>query len=163
MSPEELERNLRAGYSGKDPLDQMGLFGMGFNVATARLGNRTTVKTTQAGDEHWATVTIDFRELEANDSYELTVEFEEKAHESDHGTEIIIERLEEIARTLRYKNIGEDLGDMDTPVIENENVKITLDGDEIESRGHVTSNEVGPDVVPIHPGESRDLDCARLI
>lgn len=155
MAPRELEKNLRAGYSGKDPIDELGLFGMGFNVATARLGSRTTVKTTQAGQERWALVTIDFRELEANNSYELDVEFEDKKDPSDHGTEIIIEQLEEISRTLRHKSIDEELGDMYTPVIENENISIILDGDEISSKPHCTWNkdrsvEISGEEFPAH-------------
>jgi len=38
MSLETLENALRAGWSGNDPLSKLGLFGMGFNIATARLG-----------------------------------------------------------------------------------------------------------------------------
>jgi len=135
MSKEELERNLRAGYSGKDPLNEMGLFGMGFNIASARLGNQTRVKTTRTGDEQWAVATIDFRDLERRNSFEVGVEFEEKDDSNNHGTEIVIGQLNEIARTLRRKqNMPEDLGDWYTPVLERENVKITLDGDELETR-----------------------------
>jgi len=103
MSKDDLERNLKAGYSGKDPLGDMGLFGMGFNIATARLGNQTTVRTTQEGDDRWAVVTIDLRELEADNSYELDVNFEEKQDPSDHGTEIIIDQLAELSRTLQQR------------------------------------------------------------
>lgn len=155
MSKEELERNLRAGYSGKDPVDEMGLFGMGFNIATARLGNRTTVRTTRTGDESWAVVTIDFQKLEAQNSYELEVEEENKADSSDHGTEIIIEQLEEVSRTLRRQSLDETLGDMYTPVLENENVAIIINGDEITARPHCIWNkersvEIGNEEFPAY-------------
>ncbi|MCF2435226.1 ATP-binding protein [Streptomyces thinghirensis] len=39
MDYERLERAVRAGWSGNDMHDKLGLFGMGFNVATARLGS----------------------------------------------------------------------------------------------------------------------------
>ena len=38
MTIEQLEAAVRAGWSGNNPLDNLGLFGMGFNIATARLG-----------------------------------------------------------------------------------------------------------------------------
>ena len=38
MSRETLEKAVRAGWSGNDPVSNLGLFGMGFNIATARLG-----------------------------------------------------------------------------------------------------------------------------
>jgi hypothetical protein len=39
MTAEVLERAVRAGWSGNNPIDDLGLFGMGFNIATARLGS----------------------------------------------------------------------------------------------------------------------------
>src|SRR2546423_97782 len=37
MSFETLEKAVKAGWSGNSPLSNLGLFGMGFNIATARL------------------------------------------------------------------------------------------------------------------------------
>jgi len=137
MSPEELEDNLKAGYSGKDPMGNMGLFGVGFNIATARLGSRTTVKTTRAGDDNWAIATIDLRELVAENSYDVDVEFEEKMNSGEHGTKIIVGQLEDFARTLRRKqNLKPDLGRMYTSVLENNNVEILFNGDKIQPRPH---------------------------
>ncbi|AXG06561.1 hypothetical protein DU500_09055 [Haloplanus rubicundus] len=137
MSPEELEDNLKAGYSGKDPMGNMGLFGVGFNIATARLGSRTTVKTTRAGDDHWAVATIDLRELVANNSYDVDVAFEEKMDAGEHGTKIIISQLEEFARTLRRKQkLKSGLGRMYTSVLEHNNVEIIFNDEKIEPRPH---------------------------
>ena len=142
MSKEDLEKNLKAGYSGKDPLNEMGLFGMGFNIATARLGNRTSVRTTQVGDDHWSVATIDFRDLETKGTFKVDVDFEDKEDPSNHGTEIIIGRLNEMARTLNQKqNMPENLGDWYTPVLERENVKITINGDEISPKPACTWSE----------------------
>ena len=38
MDIDQLNRSLKAGFSSNNPVDKMGLFGMGFNIATARLG-----------------------------------------------------------------------------------------------------------------------------
>ena len=63
MTPEVLERAVRAGWSGNNPIDNLGLFGMGFNIATARLGSVTEVWTTRKGDNEWHGLSIDFDEL----------------------------------------------------------------------------------------------------
>ena len=40
MTPEGLSRAVKAGWSGNNPTDNLGLFGMGFNIATARASGR---------------------------------------------------------------------------------------------------------------------------
>ena len=46
MNSKELNKALKAGYSGQNTSnDNLGLFGMGFNIATAKLGNKTIVWT----------------------------------------------------------------------------------------------------------------------
>ena len=40
-----LEGALKAGFSTKNKYDQLGLFGVGFNIATAKLGQKTVVTT----------------------------------------------------------------------------------------------------------------------
>ena len=100
-----LERAVRAGYSGNNSVDKLGLFGMGFNVATARLGNRTEVWSTRANDENWSGVRIDFDEMEDADTYQVPALNRAKApSEKDrHGTEIVITKLDkERARYLRF-------------------------------------------------------------
>lgn len=63
MSPETLETAVRAGWSGNTPVDSLGMFGMGFNIATARLGTVTTVWTTRQEDTEWHGLQIDFDAL----------------------------------------------------------------------------------------------------
>ena len=104
MNPSLLERAVRAGYSGNNSVDKLGLFGMGFNVATARLGNRTEVWTTRAHDESWWGVRIDFDDMEKAATYQVPALTRPKSpSEKDrHGTEIIITKLDkDRARYLR--------------------------------------------------------------
>jgi ribosomal protein L37E len=93
MSRETLERSLRAGYTGKARFGSLGLFGMGFNIATARLGNRTEVRTTQAGDDHWLVTEIDFKEMRQRESFHVPLRYATKEDPSAHGTEIIVSDL----------------------------------------------------------------------
>jgi hypothetical protein len=45
----QLQDALKAGYSDKSKADELGLFGIGFNVASARLGRRVEVLTRKKG------------------------------------------------------------------------------------------------------------------
>ncbi|MFE9308081.1 ATP-binding protein [Streptomyces sp. NPDC006706] len=91
MTYERLERAVRAGWSGNDMHDKLGLFGMGFNVATARLGKRTRVLTTRPGDSEWIGVEIDLDHI--RDDFEATDITEPKSDPAQHGTRIVIDRL----------------------------------------------------------------------
>jgi C4-dicarboxylate-specific signal transduction histidine kinase len=41
LTREGIANALRAGWTSKNPFDTLGLFGMGFNIATGKLGQRT--------------------------------------------------------------------------------------------------------------------------
>ncbi|AIU27179.1 hypothetical protein LV28_12175 [Pandoraea pnomenusa] len=93
MTLEQLERAVRAGWSGNNPLDNLGLFGMGFNIATARLGMVTEVYTTRAGETEWVGLRIDLNELRRTRTYQTPRLTRPKADPAAHGTEIKILRL----------------------------------------------------------------------
>lgn len=91
MSRASLENSVRAGWSSNDRWDKLGLFGMGFNVSTARLGGRTQVLTTQAGDPEWTGVEIDLGRIK--EDFQAKDLREAKTDLSEHGTKIIIGQL----------------------------------------------------------------------
>jgi len=141
MSTDELEKNLRAGYSGNDPISKLGLFGMGFNIATARLGGRTKVRTTRQGDDKWKAVVIDFDEMERGESYDRTIETEDKANPEIHGTEIVITKLKERVRTLRRQpSVKEKLNRIYTPLLKENTLTIKLNNERLEGKEHCTWN-----------------------
>lgn len=98
MPLESLKKAVQAGYSGNDPVEKMGLFGMGFNISTARMGRRTEVWTTRAEDESWIGLEIDFEKLEKGGTFLAPIRTREKTPEelegNTQGTEIRIELLE---------------------------------------------------------------------
>lgn len=53
MSIDRVKDAVSAGFSGNDPTSKLGLFGMGFNVATARIGSVTRFLTSRAGEADW--------------------------------------------------------------------------------------------------------------
>lgn len=92
MTELHLEQAVRAGWSNNDPFDKLGLFGMGFNVSTARLGRKTRVLTTRAGDPEWIGVDIDLDEI--GDDFEVPDLRLPKDDPSEHGTRIEITKLD---------------------------------------------------------------------
>lgn len=93
MSGEVLQRAVKAGWSGNGPLDNLGLFGMGFNIATARLGLVTEVWTSRVGDPVEVGIRIDFDELRAQRAFSVARHTRPKVDHTAHGTEIVISKL----------------------------------------------------------------------
>lgn len=93
MSRDKLEMAVRAGWSGSDPTSNLGLFGMGFNIATARLGMATTVWTTREDDAEWIGLRIDFEALRGQRHFRTPPLTRPKIDPKEHGTEVSIERL----------------------------------------------------------------------
>lgn len=103
MVPDVLERAVRAGWSGNNPIDSLGMFGMGFNIATARLGALTTVWTRVAGDDVEHGLQIDFDLLRRQRHFRTPHLTRPKADPAAHGTSITIERLRPEQRTWLAK------------------------------------------------------------
>ncbi|MFP2897996.1 ATP-binding protein [Corallococcus sp. 4LFB] len=93
MSAATLENAVKAGWTSNDPINNLGLFGMGFNIATAKLGRVTTVWTARRDDGEWTGVRIDFAELSRSSDYMTDGLSRPKADPQEHGTEVIIESL----------------------------------------------------------------------
>ncbi|MBV1849360.1 ATP-binding protein [Catellatospora tritici] len=98
MTARQLGESLKAGYSAKSRHGSLGLFGMGFNIATARLGNVTEVRTTRAGDSTWLIAEIDFRKMQRQGGFEIPLRREPKQDVSLHGTEVTVRTLRAEAR-----------------------------------------------------------------
>jgi len=105
MTGDRLEQAVRAGWSSNDRFDKLGLFGMGFNVSTARLGRKTRVLTTRPGDTEWIGVEIDLDRI--GEDFEADDILEPKDDPSEHGTRVEISRLQpERASWLRRNPQG---------------------------------------------------------
>lgn len=93
MTPDRLEMAVRAGWSGNNPVESLGMFGMGFNIATARLGTVTTVWTSQMGEPEEHGLRIDFDELRKQRHFRTPRLTRTKTDPNTSGTAITIERL----------------------------------------------------------------------
>jgi hypothetical protein len=86
LDREGLANALRAGFSGKNRYDTLGLFGMGFNIATGKLGRRTTVTTARREDDFALHVVIDLPQVVRNRKFEVPVQVIQKPGNIEHGT-----------------------------------------------------------------------------
>lgn len=93
MTPDQLENAVSAGWSGNSPIDNLGLFGMGFNIATARLGSVTEVWTTRRGETQSHGLEIDFDKLRQQKHFRIAHKVRSKLDSEQHGTEIILKNL----------------------------------------------------------------------
>lgn len=71
MTAENAEKAIKAGFSGNNPYDTLGLFGMGFNISTGKLGNVTTFMTARADMDSYITTTIDLEKINSLKDYSL--------------------------------------------------------------------------------------------
>ena len=106
MTAERLERAVRAGWSGNSPIDSLGMFGMGFNIATARLGTMTTVWTSQSGAAEEHGLRVDFDELRKQRHFRTPRLTRPKTDSSTSGTCVTIERLKPEQRAWLAKPGG---------------------------------------------------------
>jgi hypothetical protein len=114
MDADTLEKAVRAGWTSNDPISSLGMFGMGFNIATARLGTVTKVWTTRENDTEWYGVEIDFERLVGQRSFMCPMLTRPKAEPHEHGTEVTIERLKAeqrqwLSRTANQRRVAKEL------------------------------------------------------
>lgn len=80
LDQEGLRGALQAGFSNKNKYDQLGLFGVGFNIATAKLGQRTVVTTAKVDatgnllTEKALRATMDLQEMRRRKSFDVPLE-----------------------------------------------------------------------------------------
>jgi len=134
-----LQNAAKAGYSSNDPIHNLGLFGMGFNIATARLGDETVFLSTQSGDPEWVGIRIDFDELIKGRSFSAPVVTEPKDDPSVSGTKIIIKKLKDgVLSELKNKSsiIRRRLETIYTTIIDSRNIRINLQGNQLNPKPH---------------------------
>lgn len=169
MTIEQLERAVRAGWSGNNPLDNLGLFGMGFNIATARLGMVTEVYTTRAGDHEWTGLRIDLNELRRTRSYHTPRLTRPKPDPSSHGTEIKILRLKADQRIYFSKNanhqrIRRQLARVYAPLLLSKDsaFSLQLNGQNVQAKRPChwdpDRSVLGGDGKPVHAVEAFDYE-----
>lgn len=174
MTVDQLNNALRAGWTSNDRFGQLGLFGVGFNIATARLGQVAVVRTTRAEDQSWTVVTVDLKALAAGGHFDLPVRTEPKSDATEHGTEIVIRNLKpEHHQTVsrRPAKMKQILGDVYSYLLAEKGFRLIVDDELIkprmacvwnDSRFVVRNNERIPSRFPIDerlPDRRVCMDC----
>lgn len=131
MDADTLEKAVRAGWTSNDAISSLGMFGMGFNIATARLGTTTRVWTTRENDTEWFGVEIDFDRLVGQRSFMCPMLTRPKAEPHEHGTEVTIERLKPeqrqwLTRTANQRRIAKELERTYAAMLRSEGVPIAF-------------------------------------
>jgi hypothetical protein len=157
-----LENAVKAGWTGNDPINNLGMFGMGFNIATARLGTVTKVWTTKDGDSEWHGLEIDFEALIRQRHFKTRVLTRAKSDLHEHGTEVSVERLKPEQRQWfsRYANrakISKELARAYSTMIRANGAPISFtlksNGQILRARSHCIWGGEG--------NESREVSTAR--
>jgi hypothetical protein len=86
MTLDQVENSLRAGYSSKQRLGSLGLFGVGFNIATGKLGRVTRLLTARAEDEFAIEAIVDLVDLKKSGNFKVKATKIEKPAQFIHGT-----------------------------------------------------------------------------
>jgi hypothetical protein len=143
MTLDRVSDAVRAGWTANDPFSKLGLFGMGFNVATARLGKVTRVLTTRSGDAEWVGVEIDLDNLGAD--FRAPVVRRSKSSLEEHGTRVEVSRLDQRSDWLRrpgnQRKLRGTLGAVYSYLLESEGFRLSVNGVQVKPVRHCVWSE----------------------
>ncbi len=139
MTLEQATDAVRAGYTSRDPIENLGLFGMGFNVATARLGGVTRFMTTREGDPEWIGVEIDVDNMA--EGFEAPVVRAPKSSPDEHGTRVEIGRLrskivEPLTKPANQTSLRKQFGGIYSYLLDAEGFRLTVNGIAVQPWRH---------------------------
>jgi hypothetical protein len=139
MELEVLQKAAKAGYSSNDPIHNLGLFGMGFNIATARLGDETLFLSATPDGTEWVGIKISFEQLIKEQTFSAPVVREPKKTPDESGTKIIVKSLKDgVFAEIRKKEsaIRRQLEIIYTPILSRKKVSIFVQGKQLSPRPH---------------------------
>lgn len=169
MNWEQLENSLKAGYSTKNKINNLGLYGVGFNIATIKLGDKTTIITKTKEASKWIKTTIDINELKKGNSFKTPSTLVDYQSDYDSGTIIEIDLRDEyqgfLSRPKSIENIRKTLGKVYTFLLRDH--VPGLSGPVSGGKRDFTINVNGLEVFPVLPciwDEKRRLanDCLAV-
>lgn len=151
MTAENAEKAIKAGFSGNNPYDTLGLFGMGFNISTGKLGNITTFMTARADMDSYIKTTINLGKINNTKDYSLDAEEIPKEEgqpfsKNSHGT--IIEVTDWwpegnanrgfVQKLVQYgmPKIREEIGRRYSTILRKGQIRIIINGEKCEAFEH---------------------------
>lgn len=146
MNLQQLVKALKAGYTDKNPFDRLGLFGLGFNISTGKLGKRTVVASTRVEDSKVVEITIDLERMVNENTYDVPKNLKEKSFPNQRGTIIKIDRWWEdgtqnagfISKLSKIglPQITQEIGRRYSTYIHEKNLKIFINDTECKAFEH---------------------------
>ncbi|MBE5825222.1 MAG: hypothetical protein E7307_01160 [Butyrivibrio sp.] len=150
LTMESAEKALRAGFSGNNPYDTLGLFGMGFNISTGKMGSVTKFYSCREESDKALEVTIDLNKINNEKDYKVKAFYIDKDSIS-HGTIIEVSNWwpngndnRGFIKTLvsyGHKKIRAELGRRYATILREKDIKIFLNGIECEAFEHCVWDE----------------------
>lgn len=133
MPLETLQKAAKAGFSSNDPIHNLGLFGMGFNIATARLGDETTFLSATKDSNEWIGIRISFDELNKSGTFAAPVVHEPKQSPDECGTRIIVRQLRdgiwnELSNSSKEAGIRRRLGIIYSTILTDTQISVFVQG-----------------------------------
>ncbi len=144
MSIDQLQNAVRAGYTSNNPIGNLGLFGMGFNIATARLGEETIIQSTRSGDADWVGVKIDFQKLVDSGKFDAPIFRKQKVNPDESGTKITISKLKTgILNELATKEseIRQRLEQIYSPLLSEHDITISVKAKQLRIKNYCVWSE----------------------
>ncbi len=143
LSYEETNRAVTAGFSGKNKYDSLGLFGMGFNIATGKLGVETHFRTAKESDEYAIDVKINLKEMTRNNSYDIPCEKIRKEEGFKTGTIVEVSQwwekgnpkrthIEKLA-SMTDKSVCDAIGRVYATILRENKIKIYVNSKRCEA------------------------------
>ncbi len=130
-----LQNAARAGFSSNDPIHNLGLFGMGFNIATAKLGDETVFLSATRESCEWVGIRINFDELQKLGVFQAPVVRVQKVRPEESGTKIVVRHLKEGVlgdlNANRANRIRRRLEKVYSPILETKQVSVQVQGKEL--------------------------------
>ncbi len=146
LTSEMAEQAVRVGFSGNNPYDSLGLFGMGFNISTGKLGRRARLFTARERDEVGLEVIIDLEQIQQSRSYEVPAITAGKPPGFISGTVVEVSgwwpegnaNSGFVRKLVQYglKKIQEELGRRYATVLRHQNVRIVVNSGKCEPFEH---------------------------
>jgi hypothetical protein len=146
LSRDQAEHALRAGFSGNNTYDSLGLFGMGFNISTGKLGRVTRFLTAQQSDKEAIEVIVDLENIRQSRSFAVPVKSVPKPDDFVSGTVVGISTWWPegnpnhgfVRKLVQYgmPRVREEIGRRYATILREKNIGITINGEHCQPFEH---------------------------
>lgn len=139
MTSQAAEKAIKAGFSGNNPYDNLGLFGMGFNISTGKFGRVTRFRTARKDNAFCTETTIDLEKINKSKDYRLPATEVDKPEGLASGTIIEVRNWWPdgnpnrgfVSKLVRYgeRKIREEIGRRYTKILRSRDIQILVNGE----------------------------------